>query len=68
LPACDGGAKSRLSGERFFEATFDLVPSITGPGVAHLTYSGPTITGAEWRALQQQFGRTGVMTFALWAN
>ena len=56
--------------KRFFEEpeTFDLVLSITGPGVVPYLASGPMITGEEWRALQQQFDRTGFMAFALWAN
>jgi len=56
--------------KRFFEEpkTFDLVLSITGPGVVPFLERGPMITSEEWWALQQQFGRTGFMTFALWAN
>ena len=56
--------------KRFFEEpkTFDLVLSITGPGVVPYLDSGPMLTSEEWWALQQQFDRTGFMTFALWAN
>lgn len=56
--------------KRFFEEpkTFDLVLSITGPGVVPYLDSGPMLTSEEWWALQQQFGTTGFMTFALWFN
>jgi hypothetical protein len=56
--------------KRFFEEpmTFDLVLSITGPGVVPYLDSGPMLTSEEWWALKSQFDRTGFMTFALWAN
>jgi hypothetical protein len=56
--------------KRFFDEpqAFDLVLSITGPGVAPYLEKGPMLTSEEWCALQQQFGRTGFLTFALWAN
>ncbi|WP_368905133.1 hypothetical protein [Taklimakanibacter lacteus] len=56
--------------KRFFEEprNFDLVLSITGPGIAPYLEKGPMLTSEEWWALQQQFGRTGFLAFALWAN
>jgi hypothetical protein len=56
--------------KRFFEEpqTFDLVLSITGPGIVPYLEKGPMLTSEEWWALQQQFGGAGFMTFALWFN
>ena len=56
--------------KRFFDEpkTFDLVLSITGPGVVPYLEQGPMLTSEEWWALQSQFGGAGFMTFALWFN
>ena len=56
--------------KRFFEEPkpFDLVLSITGPGVVPYLEKGPMLTSEEWWALQGQFGGSGFMTFALWFN
>jgi hypothetical protein len=56
--------------KRFFEEPkpFDLVLSITGPGVVPYLEKGPMLTSEEWWALQNQFGGSGFMTFALWFN
>ena len=56
--------------KRFFDEpkTFDLVLSITGPGVVPYMERGPMLTSEEWWALQSQFGGAGFMTFALWFN
>jgi hypothetical protein len=56
--------------KRFFEdpRTFDLVLSITGPGVVPYMERGPMLTSEEWWGLQSQFGGAGLMTFALWFN
>ena len=63
-------ADKGINMKRFFDEpqTFDLVLSITGPGVVPYLEKGPILSSEEWWALQQQFGRTGFMTFALWAN
>lgn len=63
-------ADKGINMKRFFDEpqTFDLVLSITGPGVVPFLEKGPMLTSEEWWALQGQFNRTGFMTFALWAN
>ncbi|MDW6022352.1 hypothetical protein SAZ10_11365 [Mesorhizobium sp. BAC0120] len=63
-------ADKGINMKRFFDEprTFDLVLSITGPGIVPYLEKGPIISSAEWSALQQQFGRVGFLTFALWAN
>ncbi len=63
-------ADKGINMKRFFDEpqTFDLVLSITGPGVVPFLEKGPMLTSEEWSALQEQFNRTGFMTFALWAN
>ena len=63
-------ADKGINMKRFFDEpkTFDLVLSVTGPGVVPYLETGPIISSEEWDALQRQFGRTGFMTFALWAN
>lgn len=63
-------ADKGINMKRFFDEpqSFDLVLSITGPGVVPYLEQGPMLTSEEWWALQQQFGRTGFLTFALWAN
>jgi len=63
-------ADKGINMKRFFDEpqTFDLVLSITGPGVVPYLEKGPMLTSEEWWALQEQFNRTGFMTFALWAN
>jgi hypothetical protein len=56
--------------KRFFEEpqTFDLVLSITGPGVVPYLEKGPILSSEEWWAIQSRFGGPGFMTFALWFN
>jgi hypothetical protein len=56
--------------KKFFDEpqTFDLVLSITGPGVVPYLDRGAILSSEEWWAVQQQFGSTGFMTFAIWAN
>jgi hypothetical protein len=56
--------------KRFFTEpqTFDLVLSITGPGVVPSLSKGPILSSEEWWAVQSRFGGPGFMTFALWFN
>lgn len=63
-------ADKGINMKRFFEEpqTFDLVLSITGPGVVPYLEKGQILASEEWWAIQSQFGRTGFMTFALWSN
>ena len=63
-------ADKGINMKRFFDEpkTFDLVLSITGPGVVPYLEQGPMLTSEEWWALQSQFGGAGFMTFALWFN
>jgi hypothetical protein len=63
-------ADKGINMKRFFDEpqTFDLVLSITGPGVAPYLEKGPILSSDDWWALQSQFGGSGFMTFALWFN
>ena len=63
-------ADKGINMKRFFDEpqTFDLVLSITGPAIVPYLDNGPMLTSEEWWALQEQFGATGFVTFALWAN
>lgn len=63
-------ADKGINMKRFFEEpqTFDLVLSITGPGLVPYLDTGPMLTAEEWQSLQRQFGGAGFMTFALWFN
>jgi hypothetical protein len=63
-------ADKGINMKRFFEEpqTFDLVLSITGPGVVPYLEKGQILASEEWWAIQGQFSRTGFMTFALWSN
>ena len=56
--------------KRFFDEpqTFDLVLSLTGPGVVPYLEKGPMLTSEEWWVLQNEFGGAGFLTFALWFN
>jgi hypothetical protein len=56
--------------KRFFEEpqTFDLVLSISGPGIVPYLENGPILSSEEWWAIQRRFGGPGFMTFALWFN
>ena len=58
-------ADKGINMKRFFEEPkpFDLVLSITGPGVVPYLEQGPMLTSEEWWALQGQFGGAGFMTF-----
>ena len=63
-------ADKGINMKRFFEEpqAFDLVLSITGPGVVPYLEKGQILASEEWWAIQGQFSRTGFMTFALWSN
>jgi hypothetical protein len=63
-------ADKGINMKRFFEepTPFDLVLSISGPGVVPYLEKGPMLTSEEWWELQGQFGGGGFMTFALWFN
>jgi hypothetical protein len=63
-------ADKGINMKRFFDEpqTFDLVLSITGPGVVPYLEKGVILSSDEWWALQNQFGSAGFMTFALWFN
>lgn len=63
-------ADKGINMKRFFDEpqTFDLVLSLTGPGVVPYLEPGPMLTSEEWESLEQQFGGAGFMTFALWFN
>ena len=63
-------ADKGINMKRFFEEPkpFDLVLSISGPGVVPYLEQGPMLTSEEWWALQNQFGGSGFVTFALWFN
>lgn len=63
-------ADKGINMKRFFDEpqAFDLVLSITGPGVVPYLEKGQILASEEWWAVQGQFSRTGFMTFALWSN
>ena len=63
-------ADKGISIKRFFDEprTFDLVLSITGPGVAPYLESGDILTAAEWEDVRRRFTGAGLMTIALWFN
>jgi hypothetical protein len=63
-------ADKGINMKRFFDEPqpFDLVLSITGPGVAPYLEKGIILSSDEWWTLQSQFGGSGFMTFALWFN
>ncbi|MGX5803082.1 hypothetical protein ACWGS9_17765 [Bradyrhizobium sp. Arg314] len=56
--------------KRFFEEPkpFDLVLSITGPGIAPYLESGKILSSDDFDQIQRQFGGAGFLTFALWFN
>jgi hypothetical protein len=56
--------------KRFFDEPkpFDLVLSITGPGIAPYLESGRILTSDDFDQIQRQFGGAGFLTFALWFN
>ena len=56
--------------KRFFDEpkNFDLVLSITGPGIAPYLESGRILTSADFDQIQREFGGGGFLTFALWFN
>ncbi len=65
----------RISGKginmkRFFDEPkpFDLVLSITGPGIAPYLESGKILSSDDFGQIQSQFGGAGFLTFALWFN
>ena len=56
--------------KRFFDEPkpFDLVLSVTGPGIAPYLESGRILTSNDFDQIQRQFGGAGFLTFALWFN
>nr|WP_201411369.1 hypothetical protein [Mesorhizobium sp. J8] len=56
--------------KRFFDEPkpFDLVLSITGPGIAPYLESGKILTSDDFDQIQREFGGAGFLTFALWFN
>ncbi|TPL84442.1 hypothetical protein FJ941_09385 [Mesorhizobium sp. B2-3-13] len=56
--------------KRFFDEPkpFDLVLSITGPGIAPYLETGKILTSEDFDQIQRQFGGGGFLTFALWFN
>ncbi|UCI28375.1 hypothetical protein FJ430_12620 [Mesorhizobium sp. B2-8-5] len=56
--------------KRFFDEPkpFDLVLSITGPGIAPYLESGRILAGDDFDQIQREFGGAGFLTFALWFN
>ncbi len=56
--------------KNFFEApqTFDLVLTITGPGVVPYLEKGTLLTSEEFARIRGQFGGAGFLTFAVWFN
>ncbi|MBZ9661281.1 hypothetical protein LB523_19745 [Mesorhizobium sp. ESP-6-4] len=59
-----------ISMKRFFDEPkpFDLVLSITGPGIAPYLESGKILTSDDFDQIQRQFSGAGFLTFALWFN
>ncbi|TIU51662.1 MAG: hypothetical protein E5W35_30760 [Mesorhizobium sp.] len=56
--------------KRFFDEPkpFDLVLSITGPGIAPYLENGKILTSNDFDQIQREFGGAGFLTFALWFN
>jgi hypothetical protein len=56
--------------KRFFDEPkpFDLVLSITGPGIAPYLESGKILASQDFDQIQREFGGGGFLTFALWFN
>ncbi|CDX63419.1 conserved exported hypothetical protein [Mesorhizobium plurifarium] len=56
--------------KRFFDEPkpFDLVLSITGPGIAPYLESGRILSSDDFDQIQREFGGAGFLTFALWFN
>ncbi|MBW8907595.1 MAG: hypothetical protein JF620_00945 [Mesorhizobium sp.] len=56
--------------KRFFDEPkpFDLVLSITGPGIAPYLESGKILASEDFDQIQREFGGGGFLTFALWFN
>jgi len=56
--------------KRFFDEPkpFDLVLSITGPGIAPYLETGRILTSEDFDQIQREFGGGGFLTFALWFN
>lgn len=51
-----------------FPKQFDLVATITGPGAVPYLADGNMLTWEQLDQIQQQFGRGGFMTYAIWFN
>ncbi|OBQ69853.1 hypothetical protein [Mesorhizobium erdmanii] len=56
--------------KRFFDEPkrFDLVLSITGPGIAPYLETGRILNSQDFDQIQREFGGGGFLTFALWFN
>lgn len=56
--------------KRFIEdgTEFDLVLTLTGPGVKDYLENGSVVGWTEWNRVTTAFGRTGIAPFALWFN
>jgi hypothetical protein len=63
-------ADKGINMKRFFDEpqTFDLVLSVTGPGVVPYLEHGRILSSDEWWSVEQEFGGDGFLTFALWFN
>lgn len=63
-------ADKGINMKRFFDEprTFDLVLSITGPGIAPYLETGRILSSQEFDEIQREFGGAGFLTFALWFN
>ncbi|SFO05272.1 hypothetical protein SAMN03159463_00965 [Mesorhizobium sp. NFR06] len=59
-----------ISMKRFFDEPkpFDLVLSITGPGIAPYLETGKILSSDDFDQIQREFGGAGFLTFALWFN
>lgn len=56
--------------KRFIEegTEFDLVLTLTGPGIKPFLETGTVIDNGAWNRVTNAFGRTGIAPFALWFN
>lgn len=56
--------------KKFFDEpqAFDLVLTITGPGVVPYLAKGKILSGEDWRAVVNQVGRNDFLGIALWFN
>lgn len=56
--------------KRFFEEPepFDLVLTLTGPGVLPYLETGEQTSQRQWREITRAFGRNGFFAYAIWFN